>query len=82
MNSNMADAMACAGSVSFGATRRFLLRRNNDHSDKWDCSLASGDVLIMKGSTQQHWMHSIPKMLRISQPRINLTFRQVVQPED
>ncbi len=70
-----------AGSVSFGATRRFLLRRNTDHSDKWVCDLVSGDVLIMKGSTQQHWTHSIPKMLRVSQPRINLTFRQIVQPE-
>ncbi|KAL3132616.1 hypothetical protein ABBQ32_009144 [Trebouxia sp. C0010 RCD-2024] len=70
------------GSVSFGATRRFLLRSNSDHSDKWVCDLASGDILIMKGSTQQHWTHSIPKMLRVSQPRINLTFRQIVQPED
>ena len=74
--------MACAGSVSFGATRRFLLRKNSDHSVKWDCNLATGDVLIMKGSTQQYWTHSIPKMLRVSQPRINLTFRQIVHPED
>lgn len=69
------------GSVSFGATRRFLLRQNSDHSNKWACELASGDVLVMKGSTQQHWTHSIPKMLRVSQPRINLTFRQIVHPE-
>lgn len=69
------------GSVSFGATRRFLFRRNCDHTDKWSYDLSSGDVLIMKGSTQQHWTHSIPKMLRVTQPRINLTFRQIVQPD-
>ena len=72
---------SCAGSVSFGATRRFLLRQNSNHSNKWACELASGDVLIMKGSVQQHWTHSIPKMLRVSHPRINLTFRQIVHPE-
>lgn len=69
------------GSVSFGATRRFLLRSNQDHTDKWSYDLCSGDVLIMKGSTQQHWTHSIPKMTRVAQPRINLTFRQIVRPE-
>lgn len=70
------------GSVSFGATRRFLLRRNGDHNDKWSYELASGDILIMKGTTQRHWMHSIPKMLRIDEPRINLTFRQITHPEN
>ncbi|KAL0032429.1 hypothetical protein WJX79_011024 [Trebouxia sp. C0005] len=69
------------GSVSFGATRRFLLRSNQDHTDKWSYDLCSGDVLIMKGSTQQHWTHSIPKMTRVAHPRINLTFRKIVQPE-
>ena len=78
---DMTVTACCAGSVSFGGTRRFLLRQNSDHSEKWACELASGDVLIMKGSTQLHWTHSIPKMLRVSQPRINLTFRQIVHPE-
>ena len=74
-------ALHLAGSVSFGATRRFLLRRNEDHQDKWSHELASGDVLIMKGTTQRHWVHSLPKMLRTAEPRINLTFRQIVHPE-
>jgi len=69
------------GSLSFGATRRFLLRSNDDHSQKWECSLASGDVLVMKGSTQRHWTHSIPKAMQVAQPRINLTFRQITRPE-
>ena len=30
---------------------------------------------------RQHWMHSIPKMLKVSRPRINLTFRQILRPE-
>lgn len=68
-------------SVSFGAKRDFVLRRNADHSEKWKCSLGGGDVLIMKGKTQSEWMHSIPKRSSCG-PRINLTFRYIVKPEE
>lgn len=62
-------------SVSLGTTRAFLLRRNSDHGDKISFALRSGDLLIMTGTTQQHWMHSIPKRAGVTSPRINLTFR-------
>jgi hypothetical protein len=31
----------------------------------------------MKGETQAHWWHALPKSKRITEPRINLTFRQM-----
>ena len=45
-------------SVSFGATRRFLLRhRSNKDLETVDLSLGHGSLLIMKGSTQHYWKH-------------------------
>lgn len=38
-----------AGSASFGATRDFILRNNEDHSRKLSFPLSSGDVLVMTG---------------------------------
>jgi alkylated DNA repair dioxygenase AlkB len=38
-----------------------------------------GDVLIMKGQTQQHWEHQVPKSKAQASfgSRINLTFRAI-----
>ena len=35
----------------------------------------NGSLLLMQGKTQTYWKHSLPKSLKISQDRINLTFR-------
>jgi alkylated DNA repair dioxygenase AlkB len=35
-------------------------------------------LLVMKGATQTNWLHSLPKSNRITQARINLTFRMMV----
>ena len=70
-----------AGSVSLGAPRDFVLRRNTDHSDRLVFSLSHGDVLIMRGTTQKHWMHSVPKRAAAQGERLNLTFRQVAHPD-
>jgi len=69
------------GSVSLGSARDFLLRRNADHQDKLTFKLCKGDILIMQGSTQSFWMHCVPKRLRVKEPRINLTFRKVLNNE-
>lgn len=61
-------------SVSLGATRRFVLRRR-DNTERLSLDLAHGDLLVMSGSTQQRWLHAIPKTRRAVGPRINLTFR-------
>eukprot|EP00887_Chlorella_sp_A99_P006893 scaffold2.g6893.t1 len=68
-------------SVSLGTTREFVLRRNGAPGDKHAFHLASGDVLVMRGTTQQHWMHSLPKRKGAPGDRISLTFRQVVAAE-
>ena len=65
------------GSVSLGAERKFKLRhkqyKTNGH--KHEVTLGHGSFLLMKGSTQHHWMHEIPRTAKPIGPRINLTFR-------
>lgn len=65
-------------SVSFGATRRFDLRHNLS-GEKRSFELNHGSLLIMGGSIQHHWKHQIAKSKKISDPRINLTFRNIVR---
>lgn len=64
-------------SVNFGASRRFLLRRKEEHSIKLEIPLHHGSVLVMAGALQHHWQHSIPKQKKIKQNRVNLTFRTI-----
>ncbi len=61
-------------SLSLGASRDFILKRNNS-SERHCLSLGNGDLLIMLPECQKDWKHSIPKRLKINKPRINLTFR-------
>lgn len=65
-------------SISLGAKRRFYLRHNKT-KEKIKLELAHGSLLIMAGETQNYWQHSLPKMLKVNQARINLTFRWVQQ---
>ena len=66
-------------SVSFGATRRFLLKhKSNRDLDKVEISLTHGSLLIMKGTTQHFWQHRIPKTIKVLTERINLTFRIIL----
>ena len=67
-------------SLSLGATRRFRLRpRDAQRTPHLPVSLelTSGSLLLMRGPTQQHWQHAIPKTARPTAPRCNLTFRWV-----
>jgi alkylated DNA repair dioxygenase AlkB len=64
-------------SVNFGATRRFMLRRRDDRSNKIELDLAHGDVLIMRGETQKFWQHQVTKTAKQIGARINLTFRVI-----
>ncbi|WP_432464510.1 alpha-ketoglutarate-dependent dioxygenase AlkB family protein [Agarivorans sp. QJM3NY_33] len=61
-------------SLSLGASRRFVFRDKSTRS-KLQYLLGSGDLLLMNGLSQQQWQHSLPKALKVKQPRINLTFR-------
>ncbi|HTO16923.1 MAG TPA: alpha-ketoglutarate-dependent dioxygenase AlkB [Edaphocola sp.] len=65
-------------SLNFGATRRFLMRRIDDHSIKLEFPLKHGTLLIMKGALQHFWQHSVPKEKKIKATRVNLTFRIII----
>jgi alkylated DNA repair dioxygenase AlkB len=66
-------------SVSFGATRRFVLRHRRRRDQRLALDLGHGDVLLMAGTTQHQYLHSLPKTARPAGERINLTFRQVMR---
>lgn len=40
--------------------------------------LQHGSYLLMRGPTQHHWLHQVPKQTKPVGPRINLTFRVIV----
>ncbi len=65
------------GSVSLGAERKFKLRHKQYKANglKHEIMLRHGSFLMMKGPTQHHWMHEIPRTARPIGQRINLTFR-------
>ena len=64
-------------SVSFGAERTFRLRRIADEGEKVDYVLGGGAVLVMHGTTQRTWQHSVPKQ-KSALERFNLTFRHII----
>ncbi|GAB3239468.1 alpha-ketoglutarate-dependent dioxygenase AlkB [Hymenobacter seoulensis] len=68
-------------SVTLGATRTFRLKprdgQRTPHAPV-SLSLTSGSLLLMRGTTQQHWLHALPKTARPVAPRLNLTFRQIL----
>ena len=64
-------------SISLGAERTFRLRHKKDKTKKKNLILQHGSLLIMKGETQHHWQHCIPKSKKDIKPRINLTFRVI-----
>ena len=63
------------GSVSFGATRTFQMRRYVGKTGKIDFELEHGSLLVMRDDSQQNWEHAVPRRARSIGPRINLTFR-------
>jgi alkylated DNA repair dioxygenase AlkB len=66
-------------SMSFGAERKFTFKHRVSN-EKVSLTLQHGSLLVMKGTTQTHWLHSLPTTRRVSSPRVNLTFRMIVQP--
>lgn len=63
-------------SVSFGAERRFSFRHKRT-KETISLLLENGSLLLMKDETQTNWLHSLPKSMKITRPRINLTFRTI-----
>ncbi len=65
-------------SVSFGAERKFAFK-HKDTKETISLILEHGSLLVMKGTTQTHWLHRLPPTKTISKPRVNLTFRSIVE---
>lgn len=66
------------GSVSFGASRMFQMRhKRRKELARVDIPLDDGSFLLMKGATQHHWRHQVPKTANPVGPRINITFRVI-----
>jgi alkylated DNA repair dioxygenase AlkB len=63
-------------SLSLGVERRFVFKHKNS-GEKIELQLEPGSLLLMAGETQKYWLHSLPKSKKISEPRINLTFRNI-----
>ncbi len=64
-------------SLSLGAERTFRLKHKRLPLAV-ALSLENGSLLVMKDTTQSHWLHCVPKSTRIKTPRINLTFRTMM----
>lgn len=61
-------------SVSLGAERPFRFKHRAS-KEVIPLILEDGSLLVMKGETQHHWLHALPKTKMANAPRINLTFR-------
>lgn len=66
------------GSMSFGAERKFAFKHKQS-GEKVELVLEHGSLLVMKGTTQTYWVHRLPPTKRITTPRVNLTFRTIVE---
>jgi alkylated DNA repair dioxygenase AlkB len=86
------DPAAPIASLSLGAGRDFRLRPRSSprrspgapppagYSPRcapFNLPLDNGDLVLMEPPTQLWWQHALPKRLRVSQERLNLTFRVV-----
>ncbi|MEP2236859.1 MAG: alpha-ketoglutarate-dependent dioxygenase AlkB [Maribacter sp.] len=65
-------------SVSFGAERKFAFK-HKETKEKVELVLEKGSLLIMKDETQTHWLHRLPPTTKSKLPRVNLTFRTIVE---
>lgn len=64
-------------SLSFGAERKFAFKHKTT-KQTISMVLESGSLLVMKGSTQTHWLHRLPPTVKVTRPRVNLTFRTII----
>jgi len=63
-------------SLSLGANRKFSFKHKVS-KETISIILENGSLLEMKGSVQTHWWHALLKSKKVTDGRINLTFRQM-----
>ncbi len=66
--------------LSFGATRKFVIREKKSKRRVAIIPLISGELLTMKGPNfQRNFTHGVPKQLTVKTPRYSFTFRNFKQ---
>jgi alkylated DNA repair dioxygenase AlkB len=73
-------ALAKNGSIasfSFGAERKFSFKHKTT-KETVSVFLEHGSLLVMKDATQTNWLHRLPPTTKVSTPRVNLTFRAIL----
>ena len=63
-------------SLSFGAERKFMFKHKIS-KQTISVMLPHGSLLVMKSTTQTHWLHRLPPTTKTMLPRVNLTFRTI-----
>lgn len=71
------DPEAPIASLSLGADRDFDFRLGNRGPRVARVTLEHGSLLLMRGETQRHYQHQLPKRAKCEGERINLTFRRL-----
>ncbi len=64
-------------SLTLGERRKFVFK-HKQAKQKVEYWLEPGSLLVMAGATQHYWQHALPKSKRITKPRINFTFRRII----
>jgi alkylated DNA repair dioxygenase AlkB len=70
-------AQPIIASLSLGATRKFVLKARAAGGPKLEIPLGHGSLLVMRGDTQKHFRHALPRTRRPTGERMNLTFRRI-----
>ena len=65
-------------SLTLGAERYFALKHKRTQ-EKVKLLLENGSLLVMKDETQPYWLHRLPPTVHVKSPRINLTFRTIIE---
>jgi alkylated DNA repair dioxygenase AlkB len=64
--------------LTLGATRRFQLKPRAGGASL-SFSPNSGDLIVMGGRCQQDWVHQVPKLPEVLEPRISVNFQSSTQ---
>ena len=70
------DKRAGVFAMSYGATRKFRIRKKQGKGIAGDFPARHGYALQMKGEFQKEFTHEIPKEAKVEEERISFTFRK------
>jgi alkylated DNA repair dioxygenase AlkB len=65
-------------SLSLGETRHFDIHHKINTDEKYRYDINFGDIMVMGGAFQTKFKHGVPVQKTVKNPRISLTFRNIV----